>query len=285
MIYFIEEEGGEYIKVGYSRFGCDKKNRKVSRLMQLQTGNPRKLVLLGQFNSTLKQEQSVHAVLSMVMRPVSGEWYNREICISLMDCVNKHNGDIKLGLELFASRYSVLNKKRCSRCGEIKHTSEFSSDPSTLTRSSCYCKSCRKDRYNEQSDLPMRNRWHNIRSRSAIEDVPNEFIDFQEFKAWANESGGQLGLYIFRVDQSLGFTKDNCIWVTRGEATRMGNQRNSAYSKEDIKLAWKLSLEDKLSHSKIAMRLRGSQSSISRILRFDSRVEDSEHALISMTAY
>ena len=49
-------------------------------------------------------------------------------------------------------------KKRCSRCGKLRHVGNFYRNPRYSMRLDCYCKSCRKAlriRYIEQKDAKV----------------------------------------------------------------------------------------------------------------------------------
>jgi hypothetical protein len=50
---------------------------------------------------------------------------------------------------------------------------------------------------------------------------------FKVFRQWAVENGWRPGLEIDRINGSLGYSPDNCRWVTRKE-----NQRNSSQARQ-----------------------------------------------------
>lgn len=70
MVYFIQEEGTNFVKIGYSKTkeGVDE------RLKSLQTGNARKLSLLFLFNGSIDDEKDLHKAFKK--QRVLGEWFN-----------------------------------------------------------------------------------------------------------------------------------------------------------------------------------------------------------------
>lgn len=66
MIYFITEKGSHYVKIGYSE-------DPVKRLKELQTGNPRKLKILGILPGLFEAEKGYHEAFSKYR--VQGEWF------------------------------------------------------------------------------------------------------------------------------------------------------------------------------------------------------------------
>ena len=68
MIYFINEVGSQYIKIGFSlKFP-------TTRLLELSTGNPRKLQLLAYEEGNLKKEKELHKRFKKFH--VNLEWYD-----------------------------------------------------------------------------------------------------------------------------------------------------------------------------------------------------------------
>jgi hypothetical protein len=88
-IYFITD--GKFIKIGFTK-------NVESRLVQLQTGNPKKLTILEVFKGSLEIEKYLHAIYNKYK--ISGEWfdiiniYNKEsIQNKINDCINYFIGD------------------------------------------------------------------------------------------------------------------------------------------------------------------------------------------------
>jgi len=75
MIYVLETNNCEYVKIGYTGQSDIEK-----RINQLQTGNPIRIYLLYQIEGTLKQEQTLHYKLQSMYAQKGGvnipnEWY------------------------------------------------------------------------------------------------------------------------------------------------------------------------------------------------------------------
>jgi len=55
--------------------------------------------------------------------------------------------------------------------------------------------------------------------------VCEEWLDFEEFRKWAIESGYEDGLSIDRIENDQGYNPNNCRWVDK--YTQANNKRNS----------------------------------------------------------
>ena len=55
--------------------------------------------------------------------------------------------------------------------------------------------------------------------------VCDEWLEFEPFRAWAIEVGYKPGLMLDRKDNSLGYSPDNCRWITPEKSAR--NRRSS----------------------------------------------------------
>lgn len=69
------------------------------------------------------------------------------------------------------------------------------------------------------------------------------------------------GMSIERVDNNLGYSKDNCVWATASEQNR--NKRGVKLSKEDVRLI----MDDSRTHDEIAKDFGVSRSNISCVKR------------------
>jgi hypothetical protein len=67
-IYFVEMEGENAIKIGYSAGSVER------RIATLQTGQPRKMLLLGTIPGSMDDERSLHQELKQYRR--NGEWFD-----------------------------------------------------------------------------------------------------------------------------------------------------------------------------------------------------------------
>lgn len=68
MIYFLREDGGGEVKIGWT-----KASDADPRRLQLQTGNPRPLVLMGTIPGTLAQEGEIHKQFAEYR--IRNEWF------------------------------------------------------------------------------------------------------------------------------------------------------------------------------------------------------------------
>lgn len=81
--------------------------------------------------------------------------------------------------------------------------------------------------------------WKNLRQRITNPNLPKAHLyygkplepswnDFTNFKEWALASGYTEELTIDRIDSSLGYTKENCRWITLSEnSSRAGLRENN----------------------------------------------------------
>lgn len=81
MVYFITD--GEYIKIGYT------KRKPDNRLKQLNTGNNKKLYLLGYIQGDKKKEKELHLKFNKYRIRQNGEWFLSSD--SLIDFINENN--------------------------------------------------------------------------------------------------------------------------------------------------------------------------------------------------
>ena len=69
MIYLIQETDTDYYKIGYTSRNLER------RLAELQTGNPRRLVIVGAFEGGTFEEQKLHNKYAHRLTPVRNEWF------------------------------------------------------------------------------------------------------------------------------------------------------------------------------------------------------------------
>ncbi len=70
--------------------------------------------------------------------------------------------------------------------------------------------------------------WHNMRNRVAGNIGHDEYWTglsitwktFFDFRQWALNNGYKKGLTLERKDRELGYSPDNCEWITRAENCR-----------------------------------------------------------------
>lgn len=81
MVYFVTE--GRYIKIGYTFQEIGK------RMKQLQTGNGRKVYLLGWVDGGKEKEQELHILFSSERVRYDGEWFSPSE--RLLEYINHNN--------------------------------------------------------------------------------------------------------------------------------------------------------------------------------------------------
>jgi hypothetical protein len=84
MIYFIKDPGNEEIKIGYSA-------KPQKRLPDLQTGNPRKLILLGTVPGMKTDEVVLHSKFAQYR--LEGEWFKGEIIEEILTIISTHKAN------------------------------------------------------------------------------------------------------------------------------------------------------------------------------------------------
>lgn len=67
-----------------------------------------------------------------------------------------------------------------------------------------------------------------------------EWSSYDEFAEWAEANGWKYGLELDRIDNSTGYSKDNCRFVTRAENLRnkRNNRRLTAFGETKIAEDW-----------------------------------------------
>lgn len=84
-LYFIEEEGSDLMKIGYSK-------DPISRLHSMQSANPARLVMRGMVNASPDLEKAIHAAYKGIR--VRGEWYRAEDAMAIYDDLGEICEDI-----------------------------------------------------------------------------------------------------------------------------------------------------------------------------------------------
>ena len=121
-----------------------------------------------------------------------------------------------------------MNRYKC-QCGRIIDRS-----PHKVGK---YCKDCKPQNNNTKhlmSDSFLYKTWAGMKNRCRENDyrhkryydrgitVCEEWMDFENFFSWAKESGYRHGLLIDRINNDMGYSPENCRWVTYAK-----NARNS----------------------------------------------------------
>ena len=97
-VYFITD--GEYIKIGYT------KNHPKKRLKQLNTGNDKKLFLLGYILGNMSKEKELHKKFGRLRVRNSSEWFN--VNDELLDYINQNNEMIEMK-DMLVDRNPYMN--------------------------------------------------------------------------------------------------------------------------------------------------------------------------------
>lgn len=84
--------------------------------------------------------------------------------------------------------------------------------------------------------------WHDMKSRCLKKDnksfkdyggrgisICDEWLDFNEFKLWANDNGYMDNLTIERINVNGNYEPSNCTWITKSAQAK--NKRNSKLNK------------------------------------------------------
>lgn len=76
--------------------------------------------------------------------------------------------------------------------------------------------------------------WCNLRGRLAggksvrpyyWNGLPNEFYSWERFREWAIKAGYRKGMTLDRINPYLGYTPDNCQWLTNSEHAHKTNAK------------------------------------------------------------
>ena len=102
MIYFIREEGSDYVKIGRTRMPGD-------RLRELQVSNPRKLRIVKLFKAPPKAEPILHTLFRE--ERVRGEWF--KISQRMSQFIGEDDEQI-IGVIKLAKK--IAGKKNISKC-------------------------------------------------------------------------------------------------------------------------------------------------------------------------
>lgn len=114
------------------------------------------------------------------------------------------------------------------KCGTIRDV-----DASNLRSGrskSCGCMKMEKQAKRNGASMPgdpdyrLYTAWHHMQKRrffhnydeGATISVCDEWRDWESFKTWSLAHGYADDTQLIRVDQSLGFSPDNCLWLRKG---------------------------------------------------------------------
>lgn len=122
------------------------------------------------------------------------------------------------GNTIVVSKYSVINGTTQS-CGCLRVLRNQQRKPKhggtgtklyavwSSMKKRCYNKNCKDFKYYGAKGVEVCPAW----------------LDFINFKTWAEQHGYKEGLSIDRLEPVLNYTPDNCEWVTISENTRRSN--------------------------------------------------------------
>jgi hypothetical protein len=132
---------------------------------------------------------------------------------------------------------AYLNMYECAACGSVMVKS------SAAVKSRPRCQDCPSLRSHNMTYHPIYRVWTNMKQRCFNKDAYNyhsyggrgitvcdEWLDSSKFIVWSLENGWSKGLQIDRIDNSRGYSPDNCRWVK--SRTNCRNRRSTKLSPE-----------------------------------------------------
>lgn len=82
--------------------------------------------------------------------------------------------------------------------------------------------------------------------------ICKEWGEFSSFLRWAKKSGYENDLQIDRIDNSAGYSPENCRWVTSAENSR--NRSSTRLTKENVAEIRSFLSQGKVTHASLAAR-------------------------------
>lgn len=97
-------------------------------------------------------------------------------------------------------------------------------------------------------------------------DICSEWHNYIHFKRWSLANGYLDNLEIDRINNDIGYSPENCQWITRAENTAKSNRLRRKLSNKDVIKLKHLYTVKNFSQYKLAKIFNLSQSNISNIL-------------------
>jgi hypothetical protein len=113
--YIYSISAGDFVKIGYSK-------DPTRRLKQIATGCPTEPKIIAMCKGTLKQEKTIHALLSGLVCHSSGEWYEKSGIKDVIACLKFH--DVAKAI-IHAEQISLCTASKGDVRGRKSATVEF----------------------------------------------------------------------------------------------------------------------------------------------------------------
>lgn len=166
---------------------------------------------------------------------------------------------------------SVLNEYRCSQCGAIRVQKAW--EAARYTK----CRSCGRKRHGFCRDhrftvwVNMKQRVTNDANTSYADykgrgiGICDEWLTFEGFMLWEKFNEWKPGLQIDRINNDLGYSPENCRWVTCSENAR--NRRTTKLTDDNVR-AVRMLCWSGIKRSDVAKIFGVSPAHIGRVMRF-----------------